>query len=142
MASTPQSIEKISFEQKIGLLLPYVKKRIITQLKAVALIIIYLICFQTIVLNIAISDASIVVTGIAMVILGLSFFMEGLFLGLMPLGEVIGIKLPQKSKLPDILIFAFILGVGTTFAEPAIGILKTGSKVYSTAITTQFLISI
>jgi hypothetical protein len=124
MASTPQSVEKISFEQKIRLIVPYVKKRIIVQIKAVALIIIYLICFQTIVLNISISNASIVATGIVMVILGLTFFMEGLFLGLMPLGEVIGIKLPQKSKLPGILIFAFILGMGATFAEPAIGILK------------------
>ncbi|MDY6974169.1 MAG: DUF1538 domain-containing protein, partial [Thermodesulfobacteriota bacterium] len=40
------------------------------------------------------------------------------------LGEAIGIKLPQKSKLPIILAFAFILGVVTTFAEPAIAALK------------------
>jgi len=124
MASTQQSIEKISINQKIGLLVPYVKKRIMAQVQSVALIVIYLICFQTIVLNIAISEAAIVATGISVVVLGLAFFMEGLFLGLMPLGEVIGIKLPQKTKLPIILTFAFILGIGATFAEPAIGILK------------------
>lgn len=51
-------------------------------------------------------------------------------LGLMPLGEVIGVKLPQKSKLPVILAFSFILGMGATFAEPAIGVLKAaGSSV-------------
>lgn len=124
MASTQQSIVKISVNQKIGLLVPYVKKRIMAQVQSVALIVIYLICFQTIVLNIAISEAAIVATGISVVVLGLAFFMEGLFLGLMPLGEVIGIKLPQKTKLPIILTFAFILGIGATFAEPAIGILK------------------
>jgi len=124
MASTQQSIVKISINQKIGLLVPYVKKRIMAQVKSIALIVIYLICFQTIVLNIAISEAAIVATGISVVVLGLAFFMEGLFLGLMPLGEVIGIKLPQKTKLPIILTFAFILGIGATFAEPAIGILK------------------
>ena len=125
MGSIQQSVVKITANQKIGLLVPYVKERITAQIKAVALIVIYLICFQTIVLNIAISEAAIVATGIAMVVLGLAFFMEGLFLGLMPLGEVIGIKLPQKTKLPIILTFAFILGLGATFAEPAIGILKT-----------------
>ncbi|MEE8479977.1 MAG: DUF1538 domain-containing protein, partial [Desulfobacterales bacterium] len=124
MASTQQSIVKITANQKIGLLVPYIKKRIIAQIQSVALIVIYLICFQTIVLNIAIGEAAIVATGISVVVLGLAFFMEGLFLGLMPLGEVIGIKLPQKTKLPLILTFAFILGMGATFAEPAIGILK------------------
>jgi len=125
MVSIQQSVVKITANQKIGLLVPYVKERITAQIKAVALIVVYLICFQTIVLNIAISEAAIVATGIAVVVLGLAFFMEGLFLGLMPLGEVIGIKLPQKTKLPIILTFAFILGLGATFAEPAIGILKT-----------------
>ena len=93
MVSIQQSAVKITANQKIGLLVPYVKKRITAQIKSVALIVIYLICFQTIVLNIAISEAAIVATGIAVVVLGLAFFMEGLFLGLMPLGEVIGIKL-------------------------------------------------
>lgn len=125
MVSIQQSVVKITANQKIGLLVPYVKNRITAQIKSVALIVIYLICFQTIVLNIAISEAAVVATGIAAVVLGLAFFMEGLFLGLMPLGEVIGIKLPQKTKLPIILTFAFILGLGATFAEPAIGILKT-----------------
>jgi len=124
MASTQQSIVKLSTNQKIQLLIPYVNKRIIAQIKSVALIIVYLISFQVIVLNIAISEAAILATGIAVVVLGLALFMEGLFLGLMPLGEIIGIKLPQKTILPVTLTFAFILGIGATFAEPAIGILK------------------
>ncbi len=124
MASTKRSIVKISTDQKIRLLIPYVKKRIVAQIQSVALIVVYLICFQIIVLNIAISEATILATGIAVVVLGLALFMEGLFLGLMPLGEIIGIKLPQKTILPITLTFAFILGIGATFAEPAIGILK------------------
>ena len=124
MAIKQKSIENISVNQKIGLLVPYIKKRIMAQIQSVALIVIYLICFQTIVLNIAVSEAAIVATGISVVVLGLAFFMEGLFLGLMPLGDLIGVKLPQKTKLPVTLTFAFILGIGATFAEPAIGILK------------------
>ena len=121
---------KVTFKQAVGMLLPYVKNRVIEQVKAVALIIIYLILFQTIVLQMGIVDASVIAVGLSLVIIGLTFFMEGLMLGLMPLGKVIGTKLPQKSKLPVILVFAFVLGMGATFAEPAIGILKTaGSSV-------------
>ena len=126
MAEKQQSTGKIkiTFKQAIGLLIPYVRSRIIDQIKSVATIIVYLLLFQTLVLRIPIIDALVIAAGLAVVIAGLAFFMEGLFLGIMPLGELIGVKLPQKSKLPVILIFAFILGVGVTFAEPAIGILK------------------
>jgi len=115
---------RITFRQMMGLLWPYVKGRVAEQVKSVAVIIVYMIFFQTVILGIAVAQAAIVATGLALVVVGLTFFMEGLFLGLMPLGETIGIKLPQKSKLGVIAAFAFILGMGVTFAEPAIGILK------------------
>ncbi len=51
--------------------------------------------------------------------------MEGLSLGIMPLGEKVGEKLPQKSKLPTVLAFSFILGLLSTFAEPAVTTLRT-----------------
>jgi hypothetical protein len=58
------------------------------------------------------------------------FFMEGLLLGLMPLGEILGTKLPVKLNLPAILFFAALLGMLTTFAEPAIAVLKAaGSSI-------------
>ncbi|HID30446.1 MAG TPA: DUF1538 domain-containing protein, partial [Desulfobacterales bacterium] len=121
---------KVTFKQAMEMLFPYAKSRIVGQIRSVALIIVYLILFQTIILQMAIAEASIIAVGLALVIAGLAFFMEGLMLGLMPLGEVIGLKLPQKSKLPIILIFAFILGMGATFAEPAITVLKAaGSSI-------------
>ncbi|MEW6409696.1 MAG: DUF1538 family protein [Nitrospirota bacterium] len=121
---------KISFRQAIGLLGPYIKSRVVEQIKSVALIILYLFFFQILVLGMPVAEASVIAVGLSLVIGGLTFFMEGLLLGLMPLGEICGIKLPQKSKLPVILAFAFILGMGATFAEPAIGVLKAaGSSV-------------
>ncbi|KMQ52650.1 Permease of the major facilitator superfamily [Chitinispirillum alkaliphilum] len=66
----------------------------------------------------------VVSAGIGLVIIGLMFFMEGLFLGIMPLGELLGVKLPRKSPLVYVLIFSFVLGLGATLAEPAIGILR------------------
>jgi hypothetical protein len=121
---------KLPLRQVLQIIGPYVRKRTVEQLKAVWLIVLYLIVFQTLLLGIPIFGAVAIALGVVLVVVGLTFFMEGLLLGLMPLGELIGIKLPQKSRLPTILLFAFILGVGATFAEPAVGILKVaGSSV-------------
>ena len=77
---------KISLKQALALLLPYIKDRLMSQVKSVWLIILYLIFFQTIILRIEISEASVIALGIGLVVIGLTIFMEGLFLGLMRLG--------------------------------------------------------
>ncbi|OGS33816.1 MAG: hypothetical protein A2293_12155 [Elusimicrobia bacterium RIFOXYB2_FULL_49_7] len=126
MGSAQQSTGKvkISFKQAVRLLIPYTKKRILEQVRAVTVIVLSLLGFQLLVLRIPIAQAGVIALGIGLVISGLAFYMEGLFLGIMPLGEANGIKLPQKTKLPTILIFSFILGIGVTLAEPAIGVLQ------------------
>jgi hypothetical protein len=52
----------------------------------------------------------------------------GLKLGLMPFGTVIGKRLPQKSPLPVVLFITLLLGIGVTFAEPAISALKAAGQ--------------
>ena len=121
---------KVTFSQALGMIGPYVRDRVLEQVKAVWLIITYLLLFQTFVLGIAIYDASVIAIGIALVVVGLTFFMEGLVLGLMPLGEIVGVKLPQKQSVPVMLLFALGLGFLATLAEPAIGVLQAaGSSV-------------
>ncbi|MBN4063346.1 DUF1538 domain-containing protein [Cardiobacterium sp. AH-315-I02] len=112
------------------LIQPYFKTKVFEQLRAVLPLAIYLALFQVLILRQPVLDAGVVTAGLFAVIIGLMFFMEGLRLGLMPFGEVIGNKLPQKSTLPVVLLVAFLLGIGVTFAEPAIGALKAaGSNV-------------
>jgi hypothetical protein len=121
---------RVGFHDAFGLLMPYVRDRLATQVKSVWLIIVYLVLFQTLVLRIAVSEATVIALGTALVVVGLTFFMEGLLLGLMPLGERVGLKLPQKSSLPVVLIFSLILGFLATLAEPSIQILQsTGRSV-------------
>ena len=111
------------------LIKPYVSVRLQDQMRAVVPLALYLILFQLIVLRTDVTDAGIITSGLIAVILGLMFFMEGLRVGLMPFGEALGTSLPTKAKLPVVLTVAFLLGIGVTFAEPAIGALKAAGSI-------------
>ena len=122
---------KLSFSKTMDIVKPYVSNRFMEQISGVWFIIFYLVAFQVFVLNLPIVYSMMISVGIFIVIIGLMFFMEGLMLGLMPFGEIIGSKLPRKAKLPAILGFSFLLGIGATFAEPAIEVLKQAGKSVS-----------
>ncbi|MCW8924241.1 MAG: DUF1538 domain-containing protein [Gammaproteobacteria bacterium] len=111
------------------LLQPYVTIRVMEQVKAVVPLALYLMLFQMIILRQGVNDSVIITAGLFAVIIGLMFFMEGLKIGLMPFGSSLGTTLPAKSSLPVVLTIAFILGIGVTFAEPAIGALKAAGQV-------------
>jgi len=112
-----------------NLLAPYLNVRLIEQVKAVFPLAIYLILFQILILRQPVQEAVLITGGLGAVILGLMVFMEGLKLGLMPFGEVIGTNLPKKSPLPVVLLIAFLLGIGVSFAEPAIGALQAVGSI-------------
>lgn len=107
---------------------PYVSVRFINQIRAVAPLALYLALFQVIFLKQAVEDSLIITGGLFAVIIGLMLFMEGLARGLMPLGELIGSTLPRKSALPLVLLITLLLGIGVTFAEPAIGALQAAGQ--------------
>ncbi|MBI4665308.1 MAG: DUF1538 domain-containing protein [Nitrospinae bacterium] len=110
------------------LLAPYVSARFVEQLKNVAPLGLYLAMFQLLALAVQINEPWIILGGFLSVVAGLACFMEGIKVGLMPLAETLGDRLPAKSSLPVVLIITFILGVGVTFAEPAIGALQMAGK--------------
>ena len=111
------------------LIQPYFSVRLKDQMRAVIPLAIYLVVFQLLILRENVVDAGIITGGLIAVIVGLMLFMEGLSVGLMPFGESIGSSLPKKAKLPVVLIIAFLLGIGVTFAEPAIGALKAAGAI-------------
>jgi len=112
------------------LLTPYILVRLQSQIKAVIPLAAYLVLFQVLILRQSVIDHWVITVGLLAVIIGLMIFMEGLKLGLMPFGETIGHSLPRKSSLPVVLFITFLLGIGVTLAEPAIGALKiAGSMV-------------
>ena len=122
-ALRPQKL-KLGFEQIMALLMPYSGVRVAEQMRAVVPLAIYLVLFQLIILRQPVEAAMLLVGGLAAVIVGLALFMEGLNVGLMPFGTLIGDKLPRKASMPVMLLIIAVLGVGVTFAEPAIGALQ------------------
>jgi hypothetical protein len=112
-----------------NLLQPYLSVRIMEQISAVFPLAAYLILFQIIVLQRSIMGASQITIGLVAVIIGLMIFMEGLKLGLMPFGDIIGNTLPKKLPLVGVLAVAGLLGIGVTYAEPAIGTLKLAGSL-------------
>lgn len=109
---------------------PYVYEKVAEQVKALLPICLFLVGFQMLVFRMDIPGAMGISLGLCGVIMGLMFFIDGLRVGVMPLGENIGSTLPAKAKLPVILAAACLLGMMANMAEPAIGTLRIlGSKI-------------
>ena len=58
--------------------------------------------------------------GALLVAAGLTFFIFGLRLALFPVGEGLAHALARKGSVFWLIVFAFVLGFGTTIAEPAL----------------------
>lgn len=130
----PNTVErekiKVTFRQAVGIVAPYTWHQLLEQIVVVAPVVAYLALFQWIVLGWPLSRIEWVTGGISMVILGLMFFMEGVKIGLLPLGEAIGRTLPERSGVCGVLIFSFLLGLLAAYGEPVIGSLQiAGSGV-------------
>jgi len=119
---------KLNAAEVLRLFRPYVSVRFMEQVKAVVPLALYLALFQILFLRQLVEDSWVITGGLFAVIAGLMFFMEGLKLGLMPFGTVIGNQLPRKSPLPLVLFITLLLGIGVTFAEPAISALKAAGE--------------
>jgi len=76
--------------------------------------------FQLAVLQQPIPNLLEILIGSFFVLIGLTLFVQGLEMGLFPLGESLAFAFARKGSLTWLLIFAFALGFGTTVAEPAL----------------------
>ncbi len=89
--------------------------------------------FQLAVLKQPLPDLYGLLTGVALVTLGLTLFVQGLEMGLFPIGESMARGFARKGNLFWLLAFGFALGFGTTIAEPAlIAVAGEAAKVAAT----------
>jgi hypothetical protein len=99
-------------------------------LRDLAPIILVIAFFQLVVLGQPIPNLIEILIGTFFVVLGLTFFIFGLDMGLFPLGESMAQAFARKGSLFWLIAFAFALGFGTTVAEPAlIAVSEEASKV-------------
>ena len=109
-------------------------KKLWAAVKDLVPIIVVVVFFQTVVIRQPFPEVGEVIFGILIVIIGLMLFIEGLEIGLFPIGETMAYALVKKGSLFWLMVFSFALGFSTTIAEPAlIAVAKEAALVSSAA---------
>ncbi len=93
---------------------------VLGSLRDLAPILLVIAFFQIVVLQQPFPDLERIAVGVVLVMLGLTLFIQGLEMGLFPIGESMAHAFARKGSLAWLLGFAFCLGFGTTAAEPAL----------------------
>lgn len=83
-------------------------------------IVLVISAFQFFVFREPVAGLISIAAGALLVVAGLTFFIFGLRLALFPIGESLAHALAQKGSVFWLVVFAFLLGFGTTIAEPAL----------------------
>ena len=97
-------------------------------------IIAVVVFFQSVVIRQPLPQIGEIIFGFVFVIIGLMLFVEGLEIGLFPIGETMAYALAKKGSLMWLMIFSFALGFSTTIAEPAlIAVTKEAANISSGA---------
>ncbi len=89
-------------------------------LRDLAPILILIVVFQTLVLHQPIPNMGDMIVGFLCVLVGLALFVRGLESALFPIGENLAYAFANRGSLFWLLTFAFLLGFGSTIAEPAL----------------------
>jgi hypothetical protein len=91
-----------------------------TSLRDLLPIVLVITVFQLFVFRAPASGLLSLAIGGFLVVAGLTFFIFGLRLALFPIGEGLAHALAKKGSVFWLVLFAFVLGFGTTIAEPAL----------------------
>ena len=83
-------------------------------------IVVVIAVFQLFVIRQPVDGLLSLFAGAILVVAGLAFFIFGLRLALFPIGEGLAHSLAAKGSVFWLICFAFVLGFGTTVAEPAL----------------------
>ena len=83
-------------------------------------IVVVISVFQVFVFREPAANLISMAVGALLVVAGLTFFIFGLRLALFPVGEGLAHALARKGSVFWLVVFAFLLGFGTTIAEPAL----------------------
>lgn len=95
-------------------------KDALNSLRDLTPIVLVIMVFQLFVIRQPVDGVTSLLFGGLLVVAGLSFFIFGLRIALFPVGEEIAHALARKGSATWLFVFSFLLGFGTTIAEPAL----------------------
>lgn len=95
-------------------------KDALNSLRDLTPIVLVIMVFQLFVIRQPVDGVTSLLFGGLLVVAGLSFFIFGLRIALFPVGEEIAYALARKGSATWLFVFSFLLGFGTTIAEPAL----------------------
>jgi hypothetical protein len=83
-------------------------------------IVLVVAVFQFAVLQQVPDGLTSIVVGLVIVVLGVALFLQGLEMGIFPIGKSLSDEFAAKGSLPWLMIFGFCMGFGAVIAEPAL----------------------
>jgi hypothetical protein len=98
--------------------------------------------FQLAVLQQPIPNFGEIAIGVLFVVIGLTLFVQGLNMGLFPIGETMAYAFASKGSIFWLLCFAFALGFGTTIAEPALIAVELAMAAYAKGLRVTVAVSV
>lgn len=123
-------------------------------LQAVTPIVLLVIILQVAIIHMPAEAFIRFIVGTFLIFAGLLFFLQGVKIGLLPLGNAIGSELPKKGSFSFLVIMSFIFGFVIIVAEPntrvlvhQVGLVSDGFiedyiLIYSVAAGVAFFVSL
>ena len=103
-------------------------------------IILVIMFFQLVVIQSVPDNWMSTAIGLAIVGVGLAIFLLGLEVGVFPVGEGLASDFAHKGSTMWIVIFAFMIGFGTTVAEPALLVIADKAAAISSGRIDAFFL--
>jgi nitrogen regulatory protein PII len=94
-------------------------------------IIVVIVFFQLAILQAVPDNWQGTAIGLVIVGVGLAIFLQGLEIGIFPVGEGLAKEFASKGSTFWILFFGFLIGFGTTIAEPALAVIADKAAAIS-----------
>lgn len=108
---------------------------------SIAPIVIIVLLLQIFLLESSADEIGRFLFAVVLVLLGFTFFLMGVKMGMLPIGEAVGGELPKRGSVLFIVIVVFVLSFLVTIAEPDVRVLSSLiSSVSENTISQDFLL--
>lgn len=101
-------------------------------------IILVVAVFQFLVIRQVPDDWLPITIGLGIVVIGVALFLQGLDLGIFPIGKNLSNEFARKGSLPLLMIFGFCLGFAAVIAEPALIAVASQAEIISEGRISDF----